>query len=85
MARRNHGVRKAQHCLIDCTPSTVIGPMGAILYGSTVQNKLQFELYHLACALEGFSSITLGTTNTMWLTGTSERWVAPAVAVSGRA
>lgn len=85
MAQRNHGVREAEHYLIGYIPPAVIGAVGAILYGFAVQYKLHFALYYLACALEGFSWITLCITNTMWLTEAFPRWAAPAVAVSAGA
>lgn len=83
LARRNRGVREAEHFLVGYILPVLTGALSALLYGITVQNHLHFAFYYLAYGLNGFSYTTLSISNTMWVTEAFPRWAAPAISVLG--
>lgn len=83
LARRNRGVREAEHFLVGYILPVVTGALSTFIYGFAVQRKLHFAFYYLAYGLNGFSWTTLSISNTMWVTEAFPRWAAPAISVLG--
>ncbi|KAJ4983459.1 major facilitator superfamily transporter [Stagonosporopsis vannaccii] len=83
LARRNRGVREAEHYLIGYILPVITGGLSTFIYGIAVQRKLHFAFYYLAYGLNGFSWTTLSISNTMWVTEAFPRWAAPAISVLG--
>lgn len=83
LAKRNRGVREAEHFLVGHIPPVITGALSTIIYGFAVQHKLHYTVYYLAYGLNGFSYTTLAVSNTMWLTEAFPRWAAPAISVLG--
>jgi hypothetical protein len=83
LARRNRGVREAEHFLVGYILPVVTGALSTLIYGLVVQRKLHFAYYCLAYGLNGFSWTTLSISNTMWVTEAFPRWAAPAISVLG--
>ncbi|KAF9695391.1 hypothetical protein EKO04_006691 [Ascochyta lentis] len=81
LARRNRGVREAEHFLVGHILPVITGALSTILYGLAVQHKLHFAVYYIAYGLNGFSWTTLSISNTMWITEAFPRWAAPAISV----
>jgi len=81
LARRNRGVREAEHFLVGYILPVITGALSTFLYGFAVQRKLHFAFYYLAYGLNGFSWTTLSISNTMWVTEAFPRWAAPAISV----
>ena len=83
LARRNGGVREAEHFLVGYILPVITGALSTFIYGFAVQRKLHFAFYYLAYGLNGFSWTTLSISNTMWVTEAFPRWAAPAISVLG--
>ncbi|KAH6644801.1 major facilitator superfamily domain-containing protein [Boeremia exigua] len=83
LARRNKGVREAEHFLIAYILPVLTGALSTFIYGFAVQRKLHFAFFYLAYGLNGFSWTTLSISNTMWVTEAFPRWAAPAISVLG--
>ncbi|UPX16332.1 uncharacterized protein EKO05_0006740 [Ascochyta rabiei] len=83
LARRNRGVREAEHFLVGYILPVITGTLSTLIYGFAVQHRLHFALYYLAYGLNGFSWTTLSISNTMWVTEAFPRWAAPAISVLG--
>ena len=84
LARRNKGVREAEHYLIAYILPVLTGAASTLLYGFAVRYKLHFGWYYLSYGLNSYSFVGLGVTNTLWVTEAFPRWAAPAlVVVSG--
>lgn len=83
LARRNRGVREAEHYLICYILPVITGALSTFIYGFAVHRKLHFGFYYLAYGLNGFSYTTLSISNTMWVTEAFPRWAAPAISVLG--
>ncbi|KAF3043911.1 hypothetical protein E8E11_001205 [Didymella keratinophila] len=81
LARRNRGVREAEHFLVGYILPVVTGALSTFLYGFAVQRKLHFAFYYVAYGLNGFSWTTLSISNTMWVAEAFPRWAAPAISV----
>ena len=81
LARRNGGVREAEHFLVGYILPVITGALSTSIYGFAVQRKLHFAFYYLAYGLNGFSWTTLSISNTMWVTAAFPRWAAPAISV----
>lgn len=83
LARRNRGVREAEHFLVGYILPVITGALSTCLYGFAVQWKLHFAFYYLADGLNGFSWTTLSISSTLWVTEAFPRWAAPAISVLG--
>ena len=83
LARRNRGVREAEHFLVGYILPVITGALSTLIYGFAVQRKLHFAFCYLAYGLNGFSWTTLSISNTMWVTEAFPRWAAPAISVLG--
>lgn len=83
LARRNRGVREAEHFLLAYILPVITGALSTTIYGFAVQYRLHFAFYYLANGLNGFSWTTLSIANTMWVIEAFPRWAAPAISVLG--
>ncbi|KAH7109647.1 major facilitator superfamily domain-containing protein [Dendryphion nanum] len=81
LAKRNKGVREAEHYLVAYILPVLTGAASTIIYGCAVEFNWHYTMYYLAYGLNGFSFVTLGMTNTLWVTEAFPRWAAPALAV----
>ncbi|KAF1920270.1 major facilitator superfamily domain-containing protein [Ampelomyces quisqualis] len=80
LAKRNHGVREAEHYLVGLILPVVTGAASSLIYGVAVHYSLHLGVYYLANGLNGFSWVTIAITTTMWVTEAFPRWAAPALA-----
>jgi hypothetical protein len=80
LAKRNRGVREAEHYLFGLILPVVTGAASSLLYGLAVHFKLHLGLYFFAYGLNGFSWVTIAIGTTMWVTEAFPRWAAPALA-----
>jgi hypothetical protein len=85
LARRNNGVREAEHFLVGYIAPAIAGAFSTGIYGYAVEYKLHYSFYYLSSGLAAFAWVTLSISNTLWVTEAFPRWAAPAVAVSGGA
>lgn len=83
LARRNRGIREAEHFLVGYILPVVTGISSTFLYGFAVQRRLHFAFYYLAYGLNGFSWTTMSISCTLWVTEAFPRWAAPAISVLG--
>ena len=81
LARRNRGVREAEHFLVGYILPVITGALSTLVYGLVVQYKAHAALYYLAYGLNGFSFTTMSISSTMWVTEAFPRWAAPAISV----
>jgi hypothetical protein len=80
LARRNRGVREAEHYLVGLILPVLTGAASTLIYGFAVQYGLHISAYYCAYGLNGFSWVTIAITTTMWVTEAFPRWAAPALA-----
>jgi hypothetical protein len=84
LAKRNRGIREAEHYLVGLILPVVTGAGSSLLYGVAVHYKLHLSLYFFSSGLNGFSWVTIAIGTTMWVTEAFPRWAAPALtAMSG--
>ncbi|KAF2827697.1 MFS general substrate transporter [Ophiobolus disseminans] len=81
LAKRNRGVREAEHYLVGIVPPVLTGAMSTLIYGLAVHYSLHFSVYYIAYGLNGFSWVALAISTTLWVTEAFPRWAAPALAV----
>ncbi|KAH7095543.1 major facilitator superfamily domain-containing protein [Paraphoma chrysanthemicola] len=81
LAKRNRGVREAEHFLVLFVLPVITGAMSTLLYGLAVHYKLHYVSYYFAYGLNGFSWVALAIGMTLWATEAFPRWAAPALAV----
>jgi MFS family permease len=80
LARRNRGVREAEHYLLGLILPVLTGATSSLIYGLAVHYSFHLSVYYLAYGLNGFSWVTIAITTTMWVTEAFPRWAAPALA-----
>lgn len=80
LAKRNHGVREAEHYLVGLILPVMAGVASSLIYGFAVQHSLHLSVYYFSYGLNGFSWVTLAITTTLWVTEAFPRWAAAAVA-----
>jgi hypothetical protein len=80
LAKRNRGVREAEHYLIGLVLPVLTGAASSLLYGEAVHNNLPLGVYYFAYGMNGFSWVTIAIGTTMWVTEAFPRWAAPALA-----
>lgn len=80
LAKRNRGVREAEHYLVGLILPVLTGAASSLIYGMAVHYSLHLAVYYLAYAMNGFSWVTIAITTTMWVTEAFPRWAAPALA-----
>jgi hypothetical protein len=80
LAKRNRGVREAEHYLIGLILPVFTGAASSLLYGETVHNSLPLGVYYFAYGMNGFSWVTIAIGTTMWVTEAFPRWAAPSLA-----
>jgi hypothetical protein len=83
LAKRNKGIREAEHYLIGYVLPVLAGSLSTILYGLAVHHHWHFSTYYIAYGLNSFSYTSLAITNTCWVTEAFPRWAAPAMVVVG--
>ena len=81
LARRNRGVREAEHFLVGYILPVLTGAVSTLVYGLAVQYKAHAALHYFAYGLNGFSFTTMSISSTMWVTEAFPRWAAPAISV----
>lgn len=79
LARRNRGVREAEHYLVGLVLPVLTGAASSLLYGMAVHHSLPLSAFYLAYGLNGFSWVTISISTTMWVTEAFPRWAAPAL------
>jgi hypothetical protein len=80
LAKRNRGVREAEHYLLGLILPVVTGAMSSLIYGMAVEYSFRLGAYYMAYGLNGFSWVTLAIVTTIWVTEAFPRWAAPALA-----
>ncbi|KAL5121023.1 hypothetical protein ACEQ8H_000872 [Pleosporales sp. CAS-2024a] len=80
LAKRNHGVREAEHYLVELILPVISGAASSLLYGLAAHYRLPLATHLLAYGLNGFSWVTIAIGSTMWVTEAFPRWAAPALA-----
>ncbi|KAH3963932.1 hypothetical protein HBH70_230030 [Parastagonospora nodorum] len=80
LAKRNRGVREAEHYLLVLILPVITGAASSLIYGCAVHYSLHLSLYYFAYGLNGFSWVTIAIGTTMWVTEAFPRWAAPALA-----
>lgn len=83
LAKRNRGVREAEHFLVGYILPVLAGAVSTSIYGAAAQKQLHFAFYYVACGLNGFSAAALAISNILWVTEAFPRWAAPALSVLG--
>lgn len=83
LAMRNGGVRDAEHYLPAFVLPILSGATSAMLYGVAGQRKWHWIWIYISYALNAFSSVSLGTANTLWVTEAFPRWAGAALVVVG--
>ncbi|KAF2715747.1 MFS general substrate transporter [Pleomassaria siparia CBS 279.74] len=83
LAKRNKGVREAEHYLVGYILPVITGSLSTIIYGLAVHNKWHFGFYYLAYGINSFSYTTINLTNILWITEAFPRWAAPALVIVG--
>jgi hypothetical protein len=80
LAKRNRGVREAEHYLVGLVLPVLTGAASSLIYGLAAHFGLHISAYYCAWGLNGFSWVTIAITTTMWVTEAFPRWAAPALA-----
>lgn len=80
LAKRNRGVREAEHYLVGLILPVVTGAASSLIYGEAVHHSLHISVYCFANGLNGFSWVIIAIGTTMWVTEAFPRWAAPALA-----
>ncbi|CAI6340860.1 unnamed protein product [Periconia digitata] len=80
LAKRNNGVREAEHYLICFIPAVITGGLSTLIYGLAVNHTWNIAAYYLAYGLNGFSWISISVGIILWVTEAFPRWAAPAIA-----
>jgi MFS family permease len=83
LARKNRGVREAEHYLVGLILPVITGAASSLIYGMAAHYGLHISAYYCANGLNGFSWVTIAITTTMWVTEAFPRWAAPALAAMG--
>ncbi|KAF2470825.1 MFS general substrate transporter [Lindgomyces ingoldianus] len=83
LARRNKGIREAEHYLVCYILPVVTGSLSTLIYGLAVSRQWSFPIYCIAYGFNGFSFASLAIANTLWVTEAFPRWAAPALVVVG--
>lgn len=83
LAKRNKGVREAEHYLVGYILPVIAGSLSTLLYSLAVHYHWHFGIYYFAYGINSFSYIALAITNTLWVTEAFPRWAAPALVVVG--
>jgi hypothetical protein len=83
LARKNRGVREAEHYLVGLILPVITGAASSLIYGMAAHHGLHISAYYCANGLNGFSWVTIAITTTMWVTEAFPRWAAPALAAMG--
>ncbi|KAH7379084.1 major facilitator superfamily transporter [Cadophora sp. MPI-SDFR-AT-0126] len=80
LAKRNLGVRDAEHYLPAFILPILTGTANIIIYGVAVENRWHYMWIYFAYGLNSFTLVSLATANTLWVTEAFPRWAAPALA-----
>jgi hypothetical protein len=83
LAKRNGGVRDAEHYLPAYTLPVLASTMSVVLYGLTVQLKWHYIFVYISYFLNTFATISMGVANTLWVTEAFPRWAAGGIVVVG--
>lgn len=83
LAKRNFGVRDAEHYLPAFILPIITGTLNIIIYGIAVERKWHYMWIYFAYGLNSFTLVSLATANTLWVTEAFPRWAAPALVVLG--
>lgn len=81
LARRNNGVREAEHYLIGLILPVITGALSTLVYGLAAHNGFHLSAFYFANGLNGFSCVAFAISTTMWVTEAFPRWAAPALTV----
>ncbi|PVH79004.1 major facilitator superfamily transporter [Cadophora sp. DSE1049] len=83
LAKRNFGVRDAEHYLLAFILPILTGTVNIIIYGVAVERNWHYLWIYFAYGLNSFTLVSLATANTLWVTEAFPRWAAPALVVLG--
>lgn len=81
LAKRNEGVREAEHYLPAFILPVLASVMSLVLYGLTIDRRWPAIWIYVAYGLNSFSFASLATAITLWVTEAFPRWAAPALVV----
>ncbi|KAK0118586.1 hypothetical protein ONS95_007471 [Cadophora gregata] len=81
LAKRNLGVRDAEHYLPAFVLPIFTGTLNIIIYGLAVGRHWHHMWIYIAYGLNYFTVVSLATANTLWVTEAFPRWAAPALVV----
>jgi hypothetical protein len=80
LAKRNRGVREAEHYLVGVILPVLTGATSTLVYGLAVHYNLPLGVYFLSYGLNGFSWVAMAIVTTLWATEAFPRWAAAALA-----
>ncbi|KAF2189375.1 hypothetical protein K469DRAFT_748034 [Zopfia rhizophila CBS 207.26] len=80
-ARRNSGVRDAEHYLAAFVLPVVASALSVIIYGYAVERKWHWIWIYVCFGLNTFGFAGLATANTLWATAAFPRWASAAMVV----
>ena len=81
LAKRNFGVRDAEHYLPAFILPILTGTLNIIIYGVAVERQWHYMWIYFAYGLNSFTLVSVATANTLWVTEAFPRWAAPALVV----
>ncbi|PSN75480.1 MFS general substrate transporter [Corynespora cassiicola Philippines] len=81
LARKNKGVREAEHYLVGYIIPIAAGALSILLYGLAIESRWHYSVHAFTWGLASFSFAAVATTTFLWITEAFPRWAAPAVAV----
>jgi hypothetical protein len=83
LARRNRGVREAEHYLPSFIIPIVASVISLALFGAAVQHKWAWQWILLFVGIDFFAAISLLTSNILWVTEAFPHWAGPALVIIG--
>ncbi|KAF1955963.1 MFS general substrate transporter [Byssothecium circinans] len=81
LAKRNKGVREAEHYLVGFIIPVVVGTIGTLLYGFASEYRWKFGWSWFAYGLVSLGYGTLQINTALWLTESFPRWATAALVV----
>ncbi|EKD20957.1 uncharacterized protein L3040_004576 [Drepanopeziza brunnea f. sp. 'multigermtubi'] len=83
LARRNRGVHEPEHYLPSFILPVLTSSAGLALFGIAKERQWDFRWVLFFVGLNYFSSISMFTSNTLWVTEAFPRWAGAAITVVG--